>query len=92
MGRARAADCISPPETDLSRARYKTRLCCLDRGAATRADCDEFVSCEVLQSCLAKRGYRYRKYREALGFIRANGYDEFVRLADGWKAPYGRYG
>jgi hypothetical protein len=79
-------------ERDLSKARCKMKVCCLGRGLTTCADCEQYGTCDVLQPFFAKNGYKYRKYREALEFIRANGYDEFVRIADGWKAPYGRYG
>ena len=31
------------------------------------------------------------KYKEALDFIRANGYEEFVKIVDRWSMQYGKY-
>jgi hypothetical protein len=36
-----------------------------------------------------KKGYKYRKYREAIEFIRAHGYPAFLTQADAWSGAYG---
>ncbi|MGC9443881.1 MAG: hypothetical protein ACP5E9_02960 [Candidatus Methanospirareceae archaeon] len=38
-----------------------------------------------------KKGYKYKKYQQALEFIRENGYAKFIEIADNWRGPYGRY-
>jgi len=78
-------------ERELSKARCRMKVCCITRGHSTCGDCDEYTSCQVLQGFLAKSGYKYGKYRQALEFIREQGYEEFLRIADGWKAQYGKY-
>jgi len=37
-----------------------------------------------------KKGYKYRKYREAIEFIRAHGHPAFLAQADAWSGAYGR--
>ncbi|MHB0975668.1 MAG: hypothetical protein ACYC1U_00565 [Candidatus Aquicultorales bacterium] len=32
---------------------------------------------------------KYRKYQEAIDFIRENGYEGFLEIAGGWKNAYG---
>jgi len=39
-----------------------------------------------------KSGYKYGKYRQSIEFIRANGYERFIKIADTWKGPYGKLG
>ncbi len=55
------------------------------------ADCQEYDSCNIIQGFFKKKSYKYKKYKEALDFIRANGYAKFIRIADGWKLEYGTH-
>jgi len=55
------------------------------------ADCEKFESCETINAFYDKNGYKYKKYKEALLFIRQNGYDAFFQIADNWKNVYGKY-
>jgi hypothetical protein len=75
---------------DISKAKCKIKVCCM-RGYNSCADCAEYSSCNTIQGFYAKNGDKYRKYREATEFIRANGYDKFLAIADGWKRAYGKY-
>ncbi len=75
---------------DLSKARCLMKVCCLTRGLQTCADCPEFASCGALTQFYSKNGRKYRKYREAVAFIRASGYDAFLSQADKWRNAYGR--
>lgn len=74
---------------DLANARCRIKVCCLNKGYETCADCPEFDSCETVQGFFDKNGYKYRKYREALEFIRAHGYGEFIAAATQWTGAYG---
>ena len=77
---------------DLSSARCRMKVCCLNKGFETCADCPEFDSCEVVQGFFGKNGYKYRKYREASEFIRTYGYAEFVAKANQWTGACGSLG
>lgn len=79
-------------DRDISRARCAVKVCCVGRRHDSCAECEEYDSCAVLREFHGKKGYKYRKYAEALDFIRANGYEEFLAIADGWSRQYGRYG
>jgi hypothetical protein len=38
----------------------------------------------------SKNGYKYKKYKEAIEFIKQNGYEDFIHLADNWNGAYGK--
>jgi hypothetical protein len=76
---------------DLSKARCKMKVCCMNKGFNSCADCDLYDSCEIIQGLYSKNGYKYQKYREATLFIRVNGYEKFLKIADQWKLQYGKY-
>lgn len=48
-----------------------------------------FPTCVTIQGFFAKNGYKYRKYRESLEFIRLHGYLPFITAARSWKRAYG---
>ena len=66
------------------------KVCCLERGLETCADCPELHTCETMTVFFNKKGCKYHKYREATGLIRAHGYPEFLAQADAWRGAYGR--
>jgi hypothetical protein len=76
---------------DISKARCKMKVCCLENQFRSCADCSKYSSCDIIQGFYAKKGYKYKKYREAIEFIRVNGYEEFLKKADGWKMQYGKF-
>lgn len=76
---------------DISRAKCKIKVCCIEKQYDSCADCPEYVSCDIIQGFYEKKGYKYKKYREALDFIRASGYERFIEIADGWEMQYGKY-
>jgi hypothetical protein len=68
------------------------KVCCFkERRYETCVDCPEYLSCKILNEFYGKKGYKYKKYRQALEFIRENGYAKFIEIADTWRGPYGRY-
>jgi hypothetical protein len=78
-------------ERDINRSRCRMKVCCFkERALETCADCPECPECLILQDFYAKKGYKYKKYRQSLEFIGENGYASFIRKADDWKGPYGR--
>ena len=79
-------------ERDLSKARCKMKVCCIEKlGLAhTCADCLSLPTCATLQTFYAKNGYKYRKYKESIEYIRVNGYEAFLEAAEKWNRPYGR--
>lgn len=76
---------------DIAKVRCSMKICCIGKRLATCADCDSFTCCDIIQSFHGKNGHKYRKYRQALSFIREHGYRAFLRIADGWKSQYGHY-
>ena len=79
-------------ERDINRAKCKIKLCCFkERKFETCADCPDYPSCRIIQGFYNKKGYKYKKYKRSIEFIRKNGYDKFVIIADNWKGPYGKF-
>jgi hypothetical protein len=68
------------------------KVCCIKTlgTAHTCADCPDFLSCDTLQGFYGKNGYKYKKYRQSFEFIRAHGYDSFLKAAQKWNGAYGR--
>ena len=67
------------------------KVCCLkEMKLETCADCPGLPTCKIIQDFFNKSGYKYRKYRQSIEFIRKNGYPSFIAIADGWKGAYGR--
>ena len=78
-------------DRDITKARCPIKLCCFgEKRFETCADCPDFEICEIISTFFSKKGYKYKKYRESLEFIRKYGYGEFVESAAGWKGAYGR--
>ena len=78
-------------ERDLSRARCKVKVCCIGKGFVSCADCPDILTCRTINDFHGKKGYKYGKYKQAIEFIRENGYAEFIRIADSWTNAYGKY-
>ena len=62
----------------------------MTKGLETCGDCDEFLSCNLIQDWYRKKGYKYQKYKESIDFIREHGYDDFLRKITTWKRAYGK--
>jgi hypothetical protein len=76
---------------DITKAKCAMKVCCLrEKQRETCADCPEYSACEIIRSFHAKNGFKYRKYRQSIEFIRRNGYPAFLTFADTWNGPYGR--
>lgn len=78
-------------ERNIAKARCKIKLCCISRQLLTCADCSEYEACEVLGALHSKAGYKYGKYRQALDYIREDGYEAFLVVAGCWTGAYGKY-
>jgi hypothetical protein len=77
-------------ERDISKARCAMKVCCFgERQLETCADCPDYPSCETIHGFYSKNGYKYGKYRQTTEFIRENGYDKLLAVADRWKGAYG---
>ncbi|MEN6340796.1 MAG: DUF3795 domain-containing protein [Clostridiaceae bacterium] len=77
-------------ERDIAKAKCAMKVCCIAKGFDCCADCAEFETCLTLAAFYGHDGYKYKKYREAAAFIRAHGYEAFLRQADGWNGAYGK--
>jgi hypothetical protein len=78
-------------ERDISKAKCKMKICCMGKNLNSCADCDEYSSCKIMQEFHNKKGYKYKKYKEAIEYIRKNGYEKFFEIANKWKMQYGKY-
>ena len=78
-------------ERDLAKAKCRIKVCCVSKHFSTCADCEQYAHCPTLREFHSKPGYKYRKYHEALEFIRAHGYDSFLAIAHGWRGACGKY-
>jgi len=76
---------------DISKARCRIKACCIGKGFITCADCGGFDGCDVVSDFYRKTGYKYVKYRQALEYIRARGYSDFLKVAAQWTHAYGKY-
>jgi len=77
-------------ERDISKAKCKIKVCCFkEKGLETCADCSDYP-CEILVEFWSKKGWKYKQYKKQLEFIRQNGYEEFLKIADTWKGPRGK--
>jgi hypothetical protein len=78
-------------DRDINKAKCKIKLCCFrDKGKDTCADCSELASCNIINEWYSKNGYKYKKYKETIYYIKENGYEQFFEIADNWKNAYGK--
>ncbi len=78
-------------ERDLKKARCVMKRCCFaEKKLETCADCKEYTSCEKIKTFQDKSGYKYKKYKQTIDYIREYGYDKFLKIADNWPGPYGK--
>ncbi len=79
-------------ERNINQAKCKMKLCCFrDKGYVTCADCTEINTCEIIGEWYSHDAYKYKKYKQAVDFIKKYGYKEFIKIADTWKNAYGKY-
>jgi len=79
-------------ERDIGKSKCKIKVCCFrDMKLMTCADCPKLDTCATANEFYGKNGYKYKKYRQAIDFIRKNGYARFVDMAVGWTGAYGKY-
>src|SRR4030042_1431022 len=73
-------------ERDINKSRCLIKVCCFrERQLETCADCDDYSGCKIINGLYGKKGYKYGKYCQSMEFIRENGYDRFLGMADAWK-------
>lgn len=78
-------------EREISKAKCKIKVCCINNKYQSCADCNEYAACTTVNGFYNKNGYKYGKYKQATEFIRKNGYDAFFEIADNWKNAHGKY-
>jgi hypothetical protein len=78
-------------ERDITKAKCAVKVCCVTRGHETCVDCPDYESCEILGAFHGKTGYNYGKYRQALEYIRRDGYESFLMIAESWTGACGKY-
>jgi hypothetical protein len=79
-------------DRNINRIRCEMKKCCFkEKKHETCADCENYSSCTIIQSFYDKKGYKYKKYKESIEFIRKYGYDAFYNKAEKWNNAYGRF-
>ncbi|WP_321419086.1 DUF3795 domain-containing protein [uncultured Methanomethylovorans sp.] len=76
---------------DITKAKCKIKVCCISKNYNSCADCPDTSTCQTIIEFYEKKGYKYAKYKQAIEFIKHNGYDEFIKIADTWTNAYGKY-
>ena len=76
---------------ELEKAKCPVKRCGLGKGFSSCAECPEAESCGILGEFHGRNGEKYRKYRQAIQYIRRFGYPAFFAVADGWKDAKGKY-
>jgi len=67
------------------------KVCCFrEKQLETCADCPEYLKCEIIRCFHSKKGFKYKKYKQSIEFIRENRYLTFIKFADEWNGPYGK--
>ncbi|MBN1288414.1 MAG: DUF3795 domain-containing protein [Actinobacteria bacterium] len=78
-------------ERDINRSKCRMKICCFrEKELETCADCPDYLDCRIIQDFYLRNGYKYKKYKQSIEFIRENGYAQFINKASGWKGPYGK--
>jgi hypothetical protein len=78
-------------ERDINKAKCKMKICCIKNNFYSCADCPRYSLCNTINEFYNKNGFKYKKYKQAIEYIRQNGYDKFFKIADNWKNVYGKY-
>ncbi len=78
-------------ERDIMKAKCKIKVCCIKRKLQSCADCSDYLTCGIVAEFYQKNGFKYRKYHQAIEFIRKFGYAAFLEIADQWTNAYGIY-
>jgi hypothetical protein len=78
-------------ERDINKTKCKIKICCYkEKSLETCADCQQYHTCTIIHGFYDKKGYKYKKYKQSIEYIRKNGYDKFMKFADTWKGPHGK--
>jgi len=76
---------------DINKAKCNMKVCCFKKKELeTCADCPDYPKCKTIHNFFSKNGFKYKKYKQAIEFIRKNGYSKFINLANEWKGAYGK--
>lgn len=79
-------------ERNIYKAKCKIKVCCfIENKFETCADCPDYPSCRTIKDFHNKGGYKYKKYKQSIEFIRRDGYMKFLKIASHWKGPYGKF-
>ena len=77
---------------DINKAKCRIKICCFkNNNLETCADCPKYNTCTTIHNFYNKKGFKYKKYKQAIEFIRKNGYSTFLKRANLWKGPYGKF-
>jgi len=78
-------------QRDIDKAKCKMKVCCIKRNYNSCSECPDLSTCMLINEFHGKNGYKYKKYRQAIEYVRANGYADFLKIADSWDGAYDNY-
>lgn len=81
----------SSGERNIKKAKCEIKICCVKRSNDACGVCDKLSECSVIAKFHEQNGYKYGKYKLATEYIRDNGCDKFVEIADTWSKAYGKF-
>lgn len=77
-------------ERALNKAKCEIKICCFkEKNYVTCVDCPNYP-CKILEKHWSKKGWKYQQTKKQLEFIRNNGYENFIKIADNWNGPHGK--
>jgi len=76
-------------ERNINKTKCKIKICSVKKSFISCGDCSEYISCKLILGLYGKNGYKYKKYKESMAFIREHGYDAFLKRITAWKSAYG---
>lgn len=77
-------------DRDLSKAKCKIKICCLNKNFESCADCKQFSDCDIFNTRFKIGTSDNRKCQESLNFIKNEGYDKFLLKVKKWKNHVGK--
>jgi hypothetical protein len=77
-------------ERNINLSKCNVKICCFRvNNFESCAECKKIESCGIMKKWYKKNDGKYGKYKELLEYIKNNGYDKFIEIANNWKNEFG---
>lgn len=79
-------------ERDINKTKCKIKLCCFKvKRLKTCADCDDFDQCIIISNRFKPGTRDNKKCLESLFYIKNQGYESYLNMANKWKNHFGKF-